>query len=195
VRRRELITLLGGAVATWPLAARGQQTDRMRRVGVLMPAAADNSQFQSWVGAFLQGLGHAGWTIGRNVRIDTRWATFNADDIRRHAAELVSLAPDVILAFGASTMPPLLQATRAVPIVFVNVVDPVGAGFVDGLSRPGGNATGFTSYEYSLAGKMAGATKADSAGRDASGGPAGSRHTFRALVSSVSSRPRRGRLG
>jgi ABC-type uncharacterized transport system substrate-binding protein len=153
MKRREFITLLGGAAAAWPLAARAQQPGGVRRIGMLLPAAADDPQFQTWVGAFLQGLGHAGWTIGRNVRIDTRWATFNADDIRRHAAESAALAPDVILTFGASTMSPLLQATRTVPIVFVNVVDPVGAGFVESLSRPGGNATGFTSYEYSLAGK------------------------------------------
>jgi len=125
----------------------------MRRVGVLLPAAADDAEFQAWVGAFLQGLGQLGWTIGRNVRIDIRWATANADGIRRHAAELAALAPDVILAHGASTVGPLLQATRTVPIVFVNVADPVGAGFVDSLARPGGNATGFASFEYSLSGK------------------------------------------
>jgi len=140
-------------MAAWPLSARAQQGERMRRVGVLLPAAADDAEFQAWVGAFLQGLGQLGWTIGRNVRIDIRWATANADGIRRHAAELAALAPDVILAHGASTMGPLLQATRTVPIVFVNVADPVGAGFVDSLARPGGNATGFASFEYSLSGK------------------------------------------
>ena len=118
MRRREFLGVLGGAAAAWPLAARAQQAERMRRIGVLLPAAADDAEFQARVGAFLQGLAQLGWTIGRNVRIDTRWATANAADIRRHAAELVALAPDVILAHGASTVGPLLQATRTVPIVF-----------------------------------------------------------------------------
>jgi putative tryptophan/tyrosine transport system substrate-binding protein len=152
IGRREFITLLGGAAA-WPLAARAQQPDRVRRIGIILPAAADDPAFQAWVGAFLQALALLGWTIGRNVRIDTRWATANAAEIRRHAAELVALAPDVILASGTSTVGPLLQATRTVPIVFPNIGDPVGAGFVDSLARPGGNATGFMSYEYSLSGK------------------------------------------
>ena len=125
----------------------------MRRIGVLLPAAADDAEFQARVGAFLQALALLGWTIGRNVRIDTRWATANAAEIRRHAAELAALAPDVILAHGASTVGPLLQATRTVPIVFPVVGDPVGAGFVDSLARPGGNATGFMTFEYSLGGK------------------------------------------
>ena len=153
MRRREFITLLGGAAAAWPLAARAQQPERMRRIGMLLPAAADDAEFQARVGAFLQALALLGWTIGRNVRIDTRWATANAADIRRHAAELAALAPDVILAHGASTVGPLLQATRTVPIVFPVVGDPVGAGFVDSLARPGGNATGFMTFEYSLGGK------------------------------------------
>src|SRR6266542_3297348 len=152
LKRREFITLLGGAAA-WPLSARAQQGERMRRVGVLLPAAADDAEFQAWVGAFLQGLGQLGWTIGRNVRIDIRWATANADGIRRHAAELAALAPDVILAHGASTVGPLLQATRTVPIVFPAAVDPVAAGFVDSLARPGGNVTGFMTVEYSMGGK------------------------------------------
>jgi putative ABC transport system substrate-binding protein len=125
----------------------------MRRIGVLLPAAADDSEFQARMGAFLQALALLGWTIGRNVRIDTHWATTNRDDIRRHAAELATLAPDVILAFGASTVGPMLQATRTVPIVFPVAVDPVGGGFVDSLARPGGNATGFMAYEFSLSGK------------------------------------------
>ena len=125
----------------------------MRRIGMLLPAAADDSQFQAWVGAFLQELALLGWIIGRNVRIDTRWATANAAEIRRHAAELAALAPDVILAHGASTVGPLLQATRTVPIVFPIAVDPVGAGFVDSLARPGSNATGFMIFEYGLSGK------------------------------------------
>ena len=152
MRRREFITLLGGA-ATWPLAARAQQPERVRRIGVLLPAASDDAEFQARVGAFLQGLQQSGWSIGRNLRIDTRWATANADDIRRHAAELVTLAPDVILAHGASTMRPLLQVTRSVPIVFPVAGDPVAAGFVDSLARPGGNATGFMTFEYNLSGK------------------------------------------
>src|SRR5262245_25081375 len=148
MKRREFITLLGGA-AVWPLAARAQPGERVRRIGVLLPAAADNPEFQVRVGAFLQGLQQSGWTIGRNVRIDTRWGTNNADEIRRHAAELAALAPDVILAHGDSTVGPLLQATRTVPIVFPVIADPVAAGFVDSLARPGGNATGFMIFEYS----------------------------------------------
>jgi putative tryptophan/tyrosine transport system substrate-binding protein len=151
MRRREFITVLGGA-AVWPVSARAQQPERVRRIGVLLPGAADDVEFQTRVGAFQQGLQQAGWT-GRNVRIDTRWATTDAAEIRRHAAELAALAPDVILAQGTSSVGPLLQATRAVPIVFVIVVDPVGAGFVASLARPGGNATGFMQFEYSLSAK------------------------------------------
>jgi putative ABC transport system substrate-binding protein len=153
MRRREFITLLGGAAAAWPLAAQAQQPERMRRIGILLAATADDAEFQAWVGAFLQALALLGWTIGRNVRIDTRWATANAGEIRRHAAELAALAPDVILAHGASSVGPLLQATRTVPIVFPIVSDPVAAGFVESLARPGGNATGFMSTEYSMGGK------------------------------------------
>jgi putative ABC transport system substrate-binding protein len=153
MQRREFITLLGGAAAAWPLAAWAQQGERVRRVGVLLPAAADDAVFQTWVGAFLQGLALLGWTIGRNMRIDTRWATANGAEIRRHAAELAALVPDVILAHGASTVGPLLQATRTVPIVFPVASDPVGAGLVDSLARPGGNATGFMTMEYSTSGK------------------------------------------
>jgi putative ABC transport system substrate-binding protein len=153
VKRREFITLLGGAAAAWPLAARAQQSERMRRIGVLLPAAADDRNYQAWVGAFLQGLQQSGWDIGHNVRIDTRWATTNAADIRRHAVELVALAPDVILAYGSSTVGPVLQATRTIPIVFPVIGDPVAAGFVESLARPGGNATGFMTTEYGMAGK------------------------------------------
>jgi ABC-type uncharacterized transport system substrate-binding protein len=153
MRRRDFIALLGGTAASWPLAVRAQQAERMRLVGILLPAAADDLEFQAWVGAFLQALAQLGWTEGRNVRIDARWATTNAADIRKHAAELVALAPDVILAHGASTVGPLLQATRTVPIVFPAAVDPVAAGFVDSLARPGGNVTGFTTAEYSMGGK------------------------------------------
>ena len=152
MKRREFITVLGSA-AVWPVSARAQQPERVRRIGVLLPRAADDVEFQTRVGAFQQGLQQAGWTIGRNVRIDTRWATTDAAEIRRHAAELAALAPDVILAHGATTVGPLLEAIRAVPIVFPVVVDPIGAGFIDSLARPGGNATGFVVFEYSLSGK------------------------------------------
>jgi putative ABC transport system substrate-binding protein len=153
MRRRDFISLLGGAAAAWPLTARAQQPDRMRRIGILLPATADDEEYQVRIGAFMQGLQQSGWSIGQNVRVDTRWAKGSADDIRRHATELVALAPDVILAHGASTVRPLLQATRTVPIVFPIAGDPVGAGFVDSLARPGGNATGFMTTEYSVAGK------------------------------------------
>jgi ABC-type uncharacterized transport system substrate-binding protein len=153
MRRREFITLLGGAAAAWPLAARAQQSDRMRRIGVLNGQAANDRDAQANIAAFLQGLQQLGWTDGRNVRIDHRWAAGNPADIRKYAAELVALAPDVILATGASPLGPLLQATRTVPIVFAIVPDPVGAGFVDSLSRPGGNTTGFMQAEYNLSGK------------------------------------------
>jgi putative tryptophan/tyrosine transport system substrate-binding protein len=152
MKRREFITLLGGASA-WPIGATAQQGEQVRRIGVLLPATADNSQYQAWVGAFLQALALLGWTIGRNVRIDTSWATANAAEVRRHAAELAALAPDVILAHGGGPVGALLQATRTVPIVFPIAGDPVGAGLVDSLARPGGNATGFMIYEFSLAGK------------------------------------------
>jgi putative tryptophan/tyrosine transport system substrate-binding protein len=152
MRRREFIMLLGGAAA-WPLAARGQHAERVRRIGVLLNVTADNPYFQTWVGAFLQGLQQSGWSIGQNVRIDIRWAGGSATEVRKHAAELAAIAPDVILAHGDTTVGPLLQATRTVPIVFPVAADPVGAGFVDSLARPGGNATGFMSFEFSLSGK------------------------------------------
>jgi putative ABC transport system substrate-binding protein len=152
MRRREFIGFIGGATA-WPLVARAQERERVRRIGVLLPATADDAEWQARVGAFLQALEQLGWTIGRNVRIDIRWATANAAENRRHAAELATLAPDVILAAGTSAVGPMLQATRTVPVVFPIVGDPVGAGFVDSLARPGGNATGFLSFEYSLSGK------------------------------------------
>jgi putative ABC transport system substrate-binding protein len=153
MRRRTFITLLGSAAAGWPLATRAQPGERVRRIGVLLPAAADDAEYQARLAAFHQGLALLGWTIGRNVRTDTRWATANAAEIRRHAAELAALAPDVILAHGASTVGPLQQVTRTVPIVFPAVADPVGAGLVDSLARPGGNTTGFMSFEYSISGK------------------------------------------
>jgi putative tryptophan/tyrosine transport system substrate-binding protein len=152
MRRRDFIAGLGSAVA-WPLAVRAQQLERVWRVGVLMPVAADDSQYQTNVGVLLQALGQLGWTIGRNLRIDTRWAGVHVDDIRRHAAELVSLAPDVVLANGNEVVRALLEANHNVPIVFVAIADPVGGGFVDSLSRPGGSATGFMTFEYSTGGK------------------------------------------
>ena len=153
MRRRDFITLLGSAPVLWPLAARAQQADRMRRIGVLMTLAADDPEGQARVAAFRQGLQQLGWTGGHDVQIETRWATSNIE-ARKHAAELVALAPDLILATGSPTVAALQQATRSVPIVFVNVADPVGAGFVDGLARPGGNITGFALYEYSMSGKF-----------------------------------------
>ena len=152
LKRREFITLLGG-VAAWPLAASAQQPDRVRRIGVLITLAADDPEGQARVAAFRQGLQQLGWTGGHDVQIETRWATSNIE-ARKHAAELVALAPDLILATGSPTVAALQQATRSVPIVFVNVADPVGAGFVDGLARPGGNITGFALYEYSMSGKF-----------------------------------------
>src|SRR5262245_60317981 len=149
LRRREFITLVGGAAAVWPLAARAQQGERMRRIGVLHTPAADDPEGQARNTALLHGLTQFGWTDGRNVRIDTRWGVADADRIRKYAAELIALAPDVILAPGSSALAPLLQATRTVPIVFTTIADPVGAGYVDSLARPGGNATGFIVYEYS----------------------------------------------
>jgi len=150
MRRRSFIAGLAGWAA-WPLTARAQQ--RLRRVGVILPAAADDKEYQAWIGAFLQALGQSDWMIGRNLRIDIHWATPDAANIRKQAAELAALAPDVILAAGTSTVGPMLQATRTVPVVFPTAVDPVGAGFVASLARPGGNATGFLLYEYSLGGK------------------------------------------
>ena len=152
MKRRVFFTLVGGAAA-WPLVVRAQQPERMRRIGILSNLAADDPEALARDAAFLQGLAQLGWTEGRNVRIDTRRALGNAADTRRYAAELVALAPDVILATGSSTTGPLLQATRTVPIVFVIVPDPVGAGFVDSLSRPGGNATGFEDFEFGIAAK------------------------------------------
>jgi ABC-type uncharacterized transport system substrate-binding protein len=153
MRRREFITHFGVAALAGPRAARAQQPDRVRRVGVLMSRAAGDPEEQARFAGFLQGLQKLGWTDGRNVRIDYRWAAADADRSRTYAAELVALAPDVILASGSASVAALLQTTRTVPIVFVNVIDPVGAGYVARLARPGGNATGFTAFEYSLSGK------------------------------------------
>jgi len=153
IGRRELLAALGGAAAAWPLAARAQQPERVRRIGVLMNLASDDAEGQARLAAFHQGLQQLGWTVGRNVQIDYRWGAGNADYIRKFAAELVALAPDVILTTGAVALGPLQQVSRTVPIVFVNVTDPVGGGFVASLGRPGGNATGFTSIEYGMSGK------------------------------------------
>jgi putative tryptophan/tyrosine transport system substrate-binding protein len=152
MRRRQFITLLGGAAAAWPLTARAQQGERARRIGVLMHLAADDPEGQARHAAFLQGLEQSGWSAGRNVRIDTRWGASEADR-RRYAAELVALAPDVILASNSQSTLALQAATNTVPIVFANVTDPVAAGFVESLARPGGNATGFTLFEYGISAK------------------------------------------
>jgi putative tryptophan/tyrosine transport system substrate-binding protein len=153
LKRREFITLLGGAAAAWPLAARAQQVERMRRIGVLMNLAPDDPEGQARITVFAQGLQEMGWIVGRNVRVDTRWGGGGADRIRRDAAELVALSPDVIFATSGTVLPALVQATRTVPIVFVQTADPVGSGFVDSLARPGGNVTGFLSFEFGISGK------------------------------------------
>jgi putative tryptophan/tyrosine transport system substrate-binding protein len=153
LKRREFITLLGGATAAWPLAARTQQRERVWRIGVLANLASDDAEGQARLAAFHQGLQQLGWTVGRNVQIDYRWGAGDADRIRKFAAELVALAPDIILSTGSSSVAALQQATRSVPIVFVTVVDPVSSGFVDTLARPGGNITGFALFEYSISGK------------------------------------------
>src|SRR2546423_34345 len=144
--RRQFITLLGGAAAAWPLAAHGQQGERMRRIGVLISLAENDPEGQARIAAFLEGLQQLGWTDGRNVRIDYRWGAGDPDRYRTYATELVAFAPDVILATGGTVVPSLLQATRTVPIVFTQTSDPVGAGFVNSLARPGGNATGFLGF-------------------------------------------------
>ena len=153
MKRREFIKLLGGAVVGWPLAAHSQQDERVRRVGMLLPATTDNSEYPILVKAFVQGLQQLGWAEGRNIRIDIRWAGGGAETNRRYAEELVALAPDVIVAAGNASAGPMLQATRTVPVVFTIVPDAVGAGLVDSLARPGGNATGFTSFGYDIGGK------------------------------------------
>jgi ABC-type uncharacterized transport system substrate-binding protein len=155
MRRREFITLLGGAAAAaaWPLAARAQQGERMRRIGVLMILAADDAESSARVAALTQGLQQSGWTAGRNVQIEYRWGADSGAHTRTLAAELVALAPDVILTVGVPALAAVKQVTSTVPIVFVNTVDPVGAGFVESLARPGGNATGFTFFEYGISAK------------------------------------------
>jgi len=153
VTRRAFISLLGGAVAAWPLAARAQQPDRVRRIGALYILGPDDQEAHARNVVFEQSLQQLGWTVGRNLQIDYRLAGGDPDRLRRYAEELVALAPDVIMSVGSVPIGPLLQATRTIPIVFSNVADPVGAGFVQSLARPGGNVTGFTNFEYSMSGK------------------------------------------
>jgi putative ABC transport system substrate-binding protein len=153
MKRRTFITMLGGAAAAWPCAARAQQPDRMRRIGVLMAVAADDPGAQAQLAAFAQGLQELGWAVGRNVRIDYRWGANDLDQFRKFAAELVALAPDVVLGTAGSVVGALQQASRTVPIVFVTTIDPVGGGWVESLARPGGNATGFATYEFSMGAK------------------------------------------
>jgi putative ABC transport system substrate-binding protein len=153
MKRRDFITLLGGAVAVWPLAAGAQPAERVRRVGILMGTASDDPDAQANIAALHQGLQEAGWVIGRNLRVDVRWSAGESARLRELAAELVALAPDAIVAGVGPTVPALLQATRTIPLVFLHVVDPVGAGFVKSLARPSGNVTGFMLFEYGLAGK------------------------------------------
>jgi ABC-type uncharacterized transport system substrate-binding protein len=153
MRRREFITLLGGAAAAWPVAARAQQSEQMRRIGVLMNTGADESESQARLAAFMQGLQELGWAAGRNLRIDYRWSPGDLARLRKDAAELVALRPEVILAGVGPTTVALQQVTRTIPIVMAQGIDPVGNGYVDSLGRPGGNTTGFIQFEYSLAGK------------------------------------------
>src|SRR5215470_17861210 len=152
IGRRQFITLLGGAAA-WPVAASAQQPERVRHIGLLMPFPQDHAVGQARLAALLQGLQHLGWTDGHNVRTDIRWAGGNANDIRRHAGELAAAVPDVIIAFNSSAVAAARQATRTIPIVFTIVADPVGAGYVDSLPKPGGNVTGFLALEYAMSGK------------------------------------------
>jgi putative ABC transport system substrate-binding protein len=153
MQRREFIKVISGSAAAWPFTALAQQPERIRRIGVLMAINADDADAQARTAAFVQGLQQLGWTVGKNVRVDFRLAGIDADTLRKHAAELVALAPDVILAQSSPAIAPLLQATRTVPIVFTLIGDPVGAGYVDSLAHPGGNATGFTVFDYSIGGK------------------------------------------
>ena len=152
-RRREFITLLGGAAAAWPMAAGAQQREKMRRIGLLANIAADDPEAQARLTAFVQELGQLGWIAGRNVKIDSRWGAADDERIRRYVAELVALAPDVLVANSSQAVAALIKATRTVPIVFASLPDPVGAGFVDSLARPGGNITGFLAFEYGMSAK------------------------------------------
>jgi putative ABC transport system substrate-binding protein len=153
LKRREFITLLGGAAVAWPLAARAQLTERVRRIGVLLNLAADDPMGQARVAAFVQGLEAAGWSDGRNVRIDKRWAAADPGNYRKYAAELIALGPEIVLASTTAAVAQLQRASRTVPIVFVSAIDPVGSGLITSMARPGGNATGFVIFEYALAAK------------------------------------------
>ena len=153
MKRREFITLIGGAVVTWPVVARAQQGERMRRIGILQNFPENDPVASVLNATFLKELRQSGWAVGNNIRIETRWAGNRSEDIRRHGAELVALTPDVILANGTSTLGPLLQVSRTIPIVFVRVTDPVGSGYVESMAKPGGNATGFSTSEYGVSGK------------------------------------------
>ena len=153
MRRRDFVKLFAGSATTWPLAARAQQGEQVRRIGMLWPFSADDPRGKASLAALQQALRQLGWTEGRNLRIDARWFAGNPDDNRKNAAELIALAPDLIFASGGAAAQPLLQATRIIPVVFAIVPDPVGAGFVQNLARPGGNATGFTSFEYGIGAK------------------------------------------
>jgi putative tryptophan/tyrosine transport system substrate-binding protein len=164
VRRREVLTLLGGAAVAWPLAARAQQADRMRRIGVLMNGTATEARLQSYVAAFVQGLRQLGWNEGQNIRIDVRWNAGDADLARTYAAQLIGLMPDVILASSTTNLTVIQQATSPVPVVFVQVSDPVAQGFVASVAKPGGNLTGFSMYEFSIGGKWVDLLKAAAPG-------------------------------
>ena len=153
MRRRAFLTLLGGAAAAWPIAARAQQPERMRRIGVVGALAGDDPESVARRAAFEHALQTSGWTVGRNIRIDYRWAAFDAARTQKLAAEIAALAPDVVLVSSNVVLAPMLQAAPTTPIVFTQVIDPVGSGFVESMARPGGNVTGFTQFEYSLAGK------------------------------------------
>ena len=192
MRRRDFIALVGSAAA-YPLAASAQQGQRVRRIGVLMNLASDDAEEQARIAAFHQGLQQLGWTVGRNVQIDYRWGAGNADRIRKFAAELVALAPDVILSAGSPSVAALQQATRTVPVVFVTVVDPVSSGFVDSLAQPGGNITGFRSVRIQHRRKMVGAAQRDRAGHHTSGSHSGCRINRRRR--SVGCHPGRGAIG
>ena len=153
MRRRDFIKVIAGSASAWPLLARAQQRERIRHIGVLISLAAEDKEGQARLAAFLQGLQELGWIDGRNIRVETRWGGGDGERARKYVAELVALKPDVILASGGSLVAPLLQATRTVPIVFTQTPDPLGAGFVENLARPGGNATGFSLFDYSMGGK------------------------------------------
>ena len=164
MHRRDFIKVIAGSAVAWPLAARAQQSERMRLIGTLWPFSADDAQSKTRLAALLEGLRQLGWTEGRNLRIEARWFAGDPDDNRKNAAELVALGPDLIFASGSATAGPLLQATRTIPIVFAIVPDPVGAGYVDSLARPGGNATGFTTFEYGIGAKWVELLKQSSPG-------------------------------